>query len=170
MRDVTGMRYDGCMISLLDRPDRSGLIANIGVALAIVVILNALIFGIGWQATSARAPSFLPPPVVIGLIWVALFTCMACARWELNRAMAARADKTVLLALFGLCATYPLYTGGLNNDLIGEIGNVTLFLLSGSLVARHIRRAPRATAWLVPLFAWLGFASVAGAFTLARAS
>jgi tryptophan-rich sensory protein len=155
------------MISLLNRPDRSGLIANVAGALTIVVMLNALIFGLGWEETSRRAPAFLPPPIVIGIVWLALFPCMALARWELNRAMAQRADKAGLIAIFALCSTYPFYTAGLNSDIVGEAANVTLMLLAGGLAGRYARRIPRATAWLVPLVLWLSFASVAGAFTLA---
>jgi len=155
------------MISLLDRPDRSGLIANVAGALTIVVVLNALIFGLGWAGTSRRAPAFLPPPVVIGIVWLALFPCMALARWELNRAIAPRADKAGIFAIFLLCSTYPFYTGGLNSDVVGEAANVSLMLLAGGLVARYARRSPRASAWLVPLVLWLCFASVAGAFALA---
>jgi tryptophan-rich sensory protein len=158
------------MFSLLDRPDRSGLIANVAGALTIVVILNALIFGLGWAAASVRAPRFVPPPIVIGLVWVALFACMALARWELNRATSARSDKAGLIVLFALCAAYPFYTAGLKSDVVGEVGNVSLLLLTGWLAARYVRRVPRATAWLVPLVLWLSFASTAGAFTLAHAN
>jgi len=155
------------MFSLLDRPDRSGLIANVAGALTIVVILNALIFGLGWEGTSRRAPAFVPAPIVIGIVWLALFPCMALARWELNRGRALRVDKAGLIAIFALCSTYPFYTAGLNSDIVGEAANVTLMLLAGGLAARYARRIPRATAWLVPLVLWLSFASVAGAFTLA---
>ncbi len=88
------------------------------------------------------------------------------ARWELNRATAERADKAGVIAIFALCAAYPFYTGGLNNDVVGEAANVALLLLAAGLAARYARRIPRATAWLVPLALWLTFASVAGAFTL----
>ena len=156
------------MIALLDRPDRSGLIANVACALTIGVVLNALIFGLGWEGPSRRAPAFLPPPVVIGAVWLALFPCMALARWELNRGMAERADKAGLILVFALCSTYPFYTAGLHSDLVGEVANVSLTLLAIGLAARYARRTPRAGAWLVPLVLWLGFASIAGAFTLAR--
>jgi tryptophan-rich sensory protein len=155
------------MIALLDRPDRSGLVANVAGALTIVITLNALIFGLGWEGTSRHAPAFVPPPIVIGIVWLALFPCMALARWELNRGQAKRADKAGLIVVFALCSTYPFYTAGLNSDVIGEAANVTLMLLAGGLAARYARRSPRATAWLVPLVLWLTFASVAGAFTLA---
>jgi len=156
------------MVSLLDRADRSGLVANVGVALTIVVILNALIFGLGWQATSVHAPSFVPPPVVIGCVWIVLFAFMAFARWELNRAAALRIDKAALALLFFGCATYPLYTAGLKSELVGEAGNVALLVLAGQLALRYARRVPRAAAWLVPLILWLSFASVAGGFTLVK--
>jgi tryptophan-rich sensory protein len=156
------------MISLLDRPDRSGLVANVAGALTIVVILNGLIFGLGWASNSPHAPAFLPPPIVIGIVWLALFPCMALARWELNRGVAARTDKAGLVVVFALCAAYPFYTAGLNSDLVGEAANVTLMLLAAGLAARYVRRIPRAAAWLVPLVLWLSFASVAGALTLSR--
>lgn len=156
------------MLSLLDRPDRRGLIANVAGALAVVVILNALIFGLGWAGTSAHAPPWVPPPIVIGIVWFALFACMALARWELNRGSAEQADKAGLIVVFALCSTYPFYTAGLNSDVVGEAANVTLMLLASGLALRYAPRIPRASAWLVPLVLWLSFASVAGAFTLAR--
>jgi tryptophan-rich sensory protein len=156
------------MVSPLDRPDRVGLITNVGVALAIVLVLEGLIFSLGWAATSARSPRFLPPPIVIGAVWIALFPCMALARWELNRAMSVGSDKAGLIALFMLCATYPLYTAGLSNDLVGEVANVSLCVLAGWLAAHYRRRVPRATAWLVPLVLWLCFASIAGAYNVAH--
>ncbi len=156
------------MISLLDRPDRAGLIANVTGALTIVILLNAIIFGFGWGGTSARAPAFLPPPIVIGIVWLALFPCLACARWELNRSGARRTDKAALIVLFALCSAYPFYTAGLSSDVIGEAANVTLTLLAAGLAATYVPRIPRAGAWLVPLVLWLSFASVAGAFALSR--
>ncbi len=167
MRGAAGLRYHRGMVSLLDRPDRPGLVANLGVALAIVLILNALIFGLGWQATSAYVPRFVPPPAVIGCVWVVLFAFMACARWELNRAAALRIDKVGLIVLFVGCAAYPFYTAGLQSELVGEAGNVTLLVLTGRLAMRYACRMPRAAAWLAPLLLWLSFASVAGGFTLA---
>ena len=167
MRGAAGLRYDWCMVSLLDRPDRSGLIANIAIALGIVLALNGLIFGLGWQGSSAHTPSFVPPAAVIGGVWVVLFLFMALARWELNRGAAQRSDKAGLIVLFIGCAAYPFYTGGLKSEFVGEGGNVALLLLTGWLAARYLRRVPRAAAWLVPLFLWLSFASIAGAFTLA---
>jgi tryptophan-rich sensory protein len=155
------------MISLLNRPDRSGLVANVAGALAIVIVLNGLIFGLGWQGNAQLTPSFVPPPIVIGIVWIALFPCMALARWELNRAAAERSEQAGLIVLFALCALYPFYTVGLKSDLVGESANVTILLLAAGLAVRFARRIPRASAWLVPLVLWLSFASVAEAFTLA---
>jgi len=168
LRDASDPGYECRMLPILDRPDRRGLVANVAAAVIIVGILNGLIFGLGWQANSQDAPGFLPPPIVIGLVWCALFPCMALARWELNRVNGTRLDKSWMIVLFLACAFYPFYTAGLNNDLIGEVANISIEVIAVGLAARYIGRAPRATAWLVPLCLWLGFASVAGGFTLAR--
>jgi tryptophan-rich sensory protein len=157
------------MLSLLDRSDRPGLVANVAGALGIVLLLNGLIFGLGWQGPSGYVPAFLPPPIVIGLVWLGLFPCMALSRWELNRAKARSSDKAGLVVVFALCATYPFYTGGLRGDLIGEVANVTLLLMAATLVIRYNRRRmPRAAAWIVPLVFWLGFASVAQGLAVAH--
>jgi tryptophan-rich sensory protein len=167
MRGAAGLRYDWCMVSLLDRPDRSGLIANIAIALGIVLALNGLIFGLGWQGSSAHTPSFVPPAAVIGGVWVVLFLFMALARWELNRGAAQRSDKAGLIVLFIGCAAYPFYTAGLSSDIVGEAANLALLVLTGQLATSYARRLPRAAAWLVPLLLWLSFASVAQGLTLA---
>jgi tryptophan-rich sensory protein len=155
------------MVSLLDRTDRAGLVANVAGALIVVIALNALIFALGWETLSPRAPAFVPPPIVIAVVWLALFPCMALARWELNRRAATRVDKAGLIVVFLLCAAYPFYTAGLRSDIIGEAANVTLMLLAAGSAVRFARRIPRATAWLVPLVLWLAFASVAGGLTVA---
>jgi tryptophan-rich sensory protein len=169
MRGAVEVRYTRDMLSLLDRPDRRGLLANVAGALGIVMLLNGLIFGLGWEGPSGYVPSFLPPPIVIGLVWIGLFPCMALSRWELNRAKARSSDKAGIVVVFALCATYPFYTGGLKGDLIGEVANVTLFIMAATLVIRYTRhRIPRAAAWIVPLLFWLGFASVAQGLAVAH--
>jgi tryptophan-rich sensory protein len=155
------------MAALLDRADARGLIANVTGATLLVLLLNGLIFSLGWQDRSPSAPAFLPPPIVIALVWLGLFPCMACARWELNRATTGRVEKVSLLVLFALCATYPLYTGGLRSDVVGETANVALCLMTLGLIVRYRRSAPRAAVFLIPLALWLAFASVAGGFALA---
>ena len=111
--------------------------------------------------------SVLPPSAAIAFIWCVLFACMAVARRELVRACAPRELRMTLLVVFGLCATYPAYTLGLRDDLIGEAANVALFVLSVRLIVRSAAVSRRAAVPLVPLALWLGFASVVGGCTLA---
>jgi tryptophan-rich sensory protein len=137
------------MLSLLDRPDRRGLAASLALCLALVALANGVIFALGWDGNRENAPPFLPPSIVIAIVWVALFVCMAFARWEMNRAVVTRRQKV---------------------ELIVEAANVGLLILAISVGGRAIRTAWRVAAWLAPLALWLGFASVAGAFALASAN
>jgi tryptophan-rich sensory protein len=69
------------MIGPLNDPGRRGLVANLVVWLGLVLGLNGVVSGLGWN-TRSTAPDrwFAPPGWVTGPVWVGLFTLLATAR------------------------------------------------------------------------------------------
>ncbi len=126
--------------------------------------VNGLIFSLGWDNDAGNITNpFLPPGWVIGIIWLILFGLMGAARWQLQQAATAPAKNLnrLMLGFIWLCLTYPLYTLGLSNALIGEVANILLLLLGIYLFIRLRMVAPRA-AWLfLPVNLWLAYAAFA---------
>lgn len=127
-------------------------------AIALSLAVNAVVFAFGWNdGANADAPSWAPPGWLVGGIWVVLFGLMGAAR----QLTPTNALRTSIDALILASASYPLYTGGLESQVVGLVGNlVTLafaVFVTAALVARD-ERTPAAL--LLPLLAWLAFASV----------
>ena len=73
------------MIQLHRAPPRvAGLGSNLSLFVLPVVLLNGVIFGLGWNRTSVALPG-LPPGWFVGSLWLLLFAGMGIARWLLVR-------------------------------------------------------------------------------------
>ena len=98
----------------LERSDRRGLWLNLALVTALAVLVNGLIFALGWNRSSADDARswFAPPDRVIAAVWVGLLGLLAVARWWLNasRAPDARRVKTCLTALVIVCLSWPGYS------------------------------------------------------------
>lgn len=140
-------------MTVFSRPDRVGLTANIVAALVLTLVLNGLIFGLGWNlkpSTSVR-PSFAPPGPVIGAIWTILVAGMAASHWKL-RTLGQSGLATGVLVLLAVCLGYPFYALASNNQWIGFAGNLVTLLLSAGLAWQ---------VWPVSRFAGVPLAAVA---------
>jgi hypothetical protein len=62
-------------------PVRS-LAANLALYLVPPLLLNGIIFGLGWDRDSTPNP-YLPPGWAVGSIWMLLFAAMGTASWLL---------------------------------------------------------------------------------------
>ncbi|MGA8939921.1 MAG: TspO/MBR family protein [Acidobacteriaceae bacterium] len=145
----------------------TGLAGNMVLFVGLPLVLNGLIFGLGWERSSGPQTG-LPPGWVVGAIWLVLFAGMGIARWLLLRAAVTRGDVNVrrvewvsLLAF--LCLLYPLYTAGFSNLFDGLVGNVLTLVVAVPVAVYGFRRVRAAGAWLVPLCAWLAYAAWATA-------
>jgi len=142
-------------VAAINRTDRRGLWLNIGVLVALVLIGNALIFGLGFdngQSLSAAQQAWVPPGPVVGMIWVVQFALMGAARWLYLRDsgdLGWRASLPWVIA--AICLAFPVYTGGLDDPSAGAIGTlVTVVVVVASMLALGGRAA-----WaLVPLAVW----------------
>ena len=158
-------------MNILNRTDRTGLVANVVAAVVTVIAVNAVIFLSGWFQTdtpAAQQSRLDPPGWLVGVVWVFLFAFLGAARWLVVRSGGERAGRQagyiVLLLLF--CLAYPFYTMGLKSVAIGLIGNVTT-IIAAAWVASRVRTSSKAAAGLVlPVVAWVSFATVLTALML----
>lgn len=151
------------MITRLNAPDRRALALNVMLAVAGTVVLNGLIFILGWDAKTgaSEAVAWEPPGWVVGLVWTAiLFPLMAVARWQLN----ARTERgssmarTAVTVLLGFCLVWPLYSLALGSLLGGLLGNLATIAVALYAIGRAWS-VSRTTAFLIaPVVLWVAFA------------
>ena len=142
----------------------SGLLAIIAVAATSVLGQLATYPNLApWYAGLVK-PSFSPPNWIFGPVWTTLYVLMAFAVWRILRLPQASAARRLALTLFfiqlALNAAWSWMFFGANNPLLGVSNIVPQFLIIlATVVAFH--RLDSLAAWcLMPLAAWVGFASV----------
>jgi tryptophan-rich sensory protein len=152
-------------------PVLSSLAANLAVFIVLPLLLNGVIFGLGWDRQSGASNGHtagIPPGWVVGAIWMVLFTGMGVARWRLIKSGAGLrlVECPSLLGL--LCLLYPLYTAGLQNDSVGLVGNIVTAAVALPLTLLVWRWSRVATGCLVAVCVWLIYAAGATAYNLYR--
>jgi translocator protein len=116
-----------------------------------------------WHASLVK-PAFNPPNWIFAPVWTILYALMAFAVWRILRLPLTSAARRSALALFfvqlTLNAAWSWMFFGANSPLLGMINIVPqLLVILGAVVAFH--RLDKVAAWcLVPLAAWVAFASV----------
>ena len=116
-----------------------------------------------WYAGLVK-PSFNPPNWVFAPVWTTLYVLMAFAVWRILRLPEASAARRLALTLFfaqmAFNAAWSWMFFGAHNPMLGAINIIPQFLvIVATVVAFH--RLDRIAAWcLVPLVAWVAFASV----------
>lgn len=116
-----------------------------------------------WYAGLVK-PSFNPPNWIFAPVWTTLYVLMAFAVWRILRLPEASAARRLALSLFfiqlALNAAWSWMFFGANNPWLGAINIVPQFMVVlATVVAFH--RLDKLAAWcLVPLAAWVAFASV----------
>jgi len=152
-------------------PVLSSLAANLSVFIVAPLVLNGVIFGLGWDRQTGAAKgqmAGIPPGWVVGTIWMVLFAGMGVARWLLIKAGASQrlVEGPSLLAF--LCLLYPLYTAGLQNDGVGLVGSIVTAAVALPLAVLVRRWSPAATGCLAAVCCWLLYAAGATAYSLFR--
>ena len=151
----------------LNRPTPASLWWNIAAFVGATVILNGLIFGLGWNTStdsvSAPRASFAPPDWVVGAVWtLILFPLMAAARWRFNSVTTAagflaRRWTTFLLMM---CLIWPFYSLAIGSLIGGLIGNIGVGLVAVLTVARCWKLDRTAALMVLPVVGWLMFATL----------
>lgn len=152
---------------ILDDPHRRGLIANATAFVVAALVINGVIFALGWNLTpSATRPPLIPPGPVVGTVWTLLFALMGAARWAWLRDTPGddrgwRVWTPVALAVG--CLAYPFYTGGLANQTSAYIGTVVTLAAAIVIAGLLYRRSPLAAGLIVPTALWTGWVAMVGA-------
>ena len=152
------------------KPILRSLGANLALFMVPPLLLNGVIFGLGWNRNGMDLPG-LPPGWFVGGLWMLLFAGMGVARWLLLRDGAERGDRKAAsgVELLGfLCLIYPLYTVGLSNDRIGLVGNMVTLLVALPVAAFAWRRVRAAGGCVVAVCLWLSYAAAVTAYGVAR--
>ncbi len=116
-----------------------------------------------WYAELVK-PSFNPPNWVFGPVWTTLYVLMALAVWRILRRSEASVARRLALILFfiqlALNAAWSWMFFGAHSPLLGMINIIPQFLvILATVIMFH--RLDKLAAWcLVPLAAWVGFASL----------
>jgi tryptophan-rich sensory protein len=142
--------------------ERNGLFSNIAWSVGAALLTNGLIFGLGWNTPSdAPRPSFAPPGWAVGLIWVILFAFMGAARWFVWTTFTPRGHRLShwIVGLIVFCLAYPFYTSGLDSNLVAFVGNVATIILAAWIAIRVRPVSRQASALLIPVVAWVIYAS-----------
>jgi hypothetical protein len=159
-------RRIGSEVFIMEHKQRmSGLAANLAVFIISPLVMNAIVFGLGWDRASASVAG-VPPGPVVGAIWMLLFTGMGVARWLLVRANRGGAEWVSLLAF--VCLLFPLYTAGLRNMVVGLVGTLLSAALAIAVTRSAWSRSRQAAVCVSAVCAWLLYAGAATAHSLAR--
>ena len=114
-----------------------------------------------WYAGLAK-PSFNPPNWVFGPVWTILYVLMAYAAFRILRLPATPARRTALVlfwAQLALNAAWSWLFFAAHSPLLGLIDIVPQLLLIVAAATAFIRLDRIAGICLLPLIAWVGFAT-----------
>ena len=151
-------------------PGLSGMGANLALFVVPPLLLNGVIFGLGWNRTSAALPG-LPPGWFVGGLWMLLFAGMGVARWLLLRHGLDRGVRmaTAAVVLLGfLCLIYPLYTIGFSDDRAGLVGNLITLLVAVPVLLLALRRSRAAAGCISAVCLWLSYAAAVTGYGIAH--
>ena len=151
-------------ISAWSRYVRSGVLAIIAVTAASIIGQLATYPNLAPWYSGLAKPSFNPPNWIFAPVWTALYVLMAFAVWRVLRQPGASAVRRLALGLFfiqlALNAAWSWMFFGANSPLLGMINIIPqMLIILATIITFH--RLDRIAAWcLVPLAAWVAFASV----------
>ncbi len=140
-----------------------GVVAIIAVAGTLIIGQIATYPNLAPWYSSLSKPAFNPPNWVFAPVWITLYLLMAFAVWRILRLPEASAARRLALILFfiqlALDAAWSWMFFGAHNPLLGVINIVPQLLVILATVVTFYR-LDRMAAWcLMPLAAWVAFAS-----------
>lgn len=139
--------------------------------IAIIPVVTASLLGqwatfpnlASWYAGLVK-PSFNPPNWIFAPVWTTLYILMAYSVWRIMKAPGSRSDRQTALTLFfshlALNALWSWLFFGLNNPLAGLLDIVPQFLLIVATIVSFHRLDRLAAFCMMPLAAWVAFASL----------
>ncbi len=154
-----------------NRNDRSGLTISAVAPLIAAVLMNGVVYGLGWNSNDPayEAVAFNPPGGFVAVVWLIIFPLWGAARWyAYQTGLAGRRVSYWIVALMAWSLLYPVITSG-SNTTVSALANLASFALVIAATLRA-RAVSKRAFWLVaPSVAWIGFATALGFFALAHA-
>ena len=139
------------------------LIAIAAVATAMVVGQIATYPNLAPWYASLTKPSFTPPNWIFGPVWTTLYLLMAFSVWRILRLPDGSMRRTALTLFFiqlALNAAWSWMFFAANSPLLGLVNIVPQFALIVATVVLFYRLDRLAAYCLLPLSAWVAFATV----------
>ncbi|MCW6533732.1 tryptophan-rich sensory protein [Sphingomonas sp. MMSM24] len=155
----------------MDRTEKSAEPAWLRAARASIPVIAASLLGqwatwlnlAPWYAGLLK-PSFNPPDWIFAPVWTSLYVLMAYSVWRILKVPARRIERRIALTLFFaqlvLNASWPWLFFGLNSPLAGLANIVPQFVVIIATIDRFRRLDLVAARCLMPLAAWVAFASL----------
>jgi tryptophan-rich sensory protein len=116
-----------------------------------------------WYAELAK-PAFNPPNAVFGPVWITLYLLMAFSLWRVLRLPArteGRAGAIVLfLAQLALNLLWSFLFFGAHSPILGLVDIIPQLLLIAATIFAFWPLDRMAAVCLIPLVAWVGFATI----------
>lgn len=140
-------------------------------ALAIVPVVAASLLGqlatypnlASWYAGLVK-PSFNPPNWIFAPVWTGLYLLMAYSAWRILKVRNNDADRRIALTLFflqlALNAMWSWLFFGMHSPLAGLLNIIPQIVIILSAIYYFRKLDIFAAACLVPLAAWVAFASL----------
>ena len=137
---------------------------------AVVPVIAASLIGqwatfpnlVPWYAGLAK-PSFNPPNWIFAPVWTTLYILMAYSVWRIMKVSGSRSERRAALILFFvqlvLNALWSCLFFGMHSPLAGLLDIVPQFLLILATIVAFSRLDAVAAICLMPLAAWVAFAS-----------
>jgi tryptophan-rich sensory protein len=141
-----------------------GMVAIIAVATASAIGQLATYPNLAPWYAGLTKPSFNPPNWVFAPVWTTLYVLMAFALWRVLRLPEASTERRWALGLFfvqlALNAAWSWMFFAANSPLLGLINIIPqILVIAATIVAFY--RIDRMAGWcLVPLAAWVSFATI----------
>lgn len=155
----------------MNKKPRTGLVWWLHLALAVLPVVVVII--LGQVATfpnlkpwyfNLHKPVFNPPNWIFAPVWTCLYALMAYALWRVLRTPRPKAVKfkagLLFFAQLTLNALWSWLFFALHNPLLGVMDIIPQFLLILATIKSFYRIDRPAAFCLVPLAAWVGFATL----------
>lgn len=139
---------------------------HIFIPILISVLLNGLIFSMGWDGVRGGEQSLLPPPWLIGTLWVVWLGFMGWAKWIVSNIETDKAHKAGLwiIALMVYCWLYPFYALAPEGELGIMLGNIGSIFLTAYVFYRVRSVSLKASRLIFPIIIWVVYATIASAY------
>ena len=144
------------MQNLLNNP-----LFHILLPIILAILLNGLIYYLGWNNSSLKLKhTILPPGYIIGIVWIIIFGLLGYVHYLLYKLKGKFSIYSNIIVLFLIfCLAYPFLTNGLKEGNANILNLITLILsfVIGLIV---ITQSVKAFYYIIPLLLWASYVNI----------